>query len=332
MKRLFALLLALMLLLAACGKKEESPAPAPAPQPAPSAPVEEDISLAELNVEFVAGSRDTAQLMKLKGEFPDVFQKALAEFDVDVEKVNVTFGASADATAKALADGNVQVAFLPARSYYEHGGSMFAVALGLAAEEETEIYSIVMPVELGELIADGEEGAPETDGAEVPEDIIPGFDPLEALSAIPAEELVCAVPAQDKVALRALEYMLAQLRPDIDFAAVENIREYTTFTSNLFDADLVVRSGMGALTDSRFPTLTGIVLGGNILAVSGADEIIAGEQFRKALERAVEEIQMSEVWRPVLGYYGEAYYMPIQPEEEALTRWLYGFTEEKPLF
>jgi len=332
MKRMLALTLALamVLSLAACGKKEETPAPAP--QPAPSAPVEEDISLAELNVEFVAGSRDTAQLMKLKGEFPEVFQKALAEFDVDVEKVNVTFGASADATAKALADGNVQVAFLPARSYYEHGGSMFAVALGLAAEEETEIYSIVMPVELGELIADGEEGAPETDGAEVPEDIIPGFDPLEALSAIPAEELVCAVPVQDEVALRALEYMLAQLRPDIDFAAVENIREYTTFTSNLFDADLVVRRGMGALTDSRHPILTGIALGGSVVAVSAEDEIIAGEDFRAAAADALEEIQGSEVWRPVLAYYGDGVYLPIQPEEEALTRWLYGLTEEKPLF
>jgi len=337
MKRMLALTLALamVLSLAACGKKEETPAPAP--QPAPSAPVEEDISLAELNVEFVAGSRDTAQLMKLKGEFPDVFQKALAEFDVDVEKVNVTFGASADATAQALAAGAVQLAFLPARSYYQAGASAIAIASGSVAGDETEIYALVMPVELGELGVGGEgteETAPYSDGAEerVPEDIIAGIDALEALAAIPAEELIIALPTEDEMAWRALEYMLSGLRPDVDVAKLENVREYTTFTSNLFDADLVVRRGMGALTDSRHPILTGIALGGSVVAVSAEDEIIAGEDFRAAAADALEEIQGSEVWRPVLAYYGDGVYLPIQPEEEALTRWLYGLTEEKPLF
>ena len=327
MKRMLALLLALMLLLAACGKKEETPAPEPAPTP--SLPVEEDISLAELNMEFVVGARDTEQLMKLKAEFPDVFQKALAEFDVDAAAVNVTFGSSADATAQALASGAVQVGFLPAQSYYAAEG-MIAVASGLQMADETTVYSLIMPVELGL----GEERSEETDdfSTDVPEDIIEGFDPQEALAVIAAEDLICAVPTGDEVALRALEYMLAQVRPDIDFSEVENIQEYGTFTANLFDADLVVRSGMDALSDSRFPTLTGIVLGGSIVAVSAADEIVSSEQFRNALSRAIEEIQQSEVWCGVFDYYGDAYYLPIMEEEEILTRWLYGYSEEKPEF
>lgn len=325
MKRILALVLVLALCLAGCGKKEEE-APAPAPEkPAPTVPVKEDLTIAELAVEFVADGRNTEDMLKLKAEFPDVMKKALAEFDVDVERVTVTFGASAAATAEALAAGSVQVGFLPGRSYYEAGESLIAIATGIQTEGETEVYSLVMPVELGEL--DGEETA-----ENAPEDIIPGFDPLEALAVISAEELVCAIPAEDEMALRALEFMLFQLRPDIDFTKVENIREYTTFTSNLFDTDLVVRKGMEALSDSRHPALTGIALGGSMIAVSAADEVAAGEAFRAALSRAIDEIQLSEVWSAVFDYYGGAYYIPTSPEEERLSRWLYGYSDKKPAF
>ena len=111
MKRILSFLLALTLLaaLAGCGKREETPEPSGEQ----TLPTEDGITLAELNVEFVAGERDTDALLELKKELPPLLVGALADEGVTVGKVNVTFGASDEATADALARGTVQVGFLP---------------------------------------------------------------------------------------------------------------------------------------------------------------------------------------------------------------------------
>ena len=66
MKRMFSFFLALALLavLSGCGKQEPTPSRPDEPTPPP----EEGITLAELNVEFVAGDRDTDALMQLPME------------------------------------------------------------------------------------------------------------------------------------------------------------------------------------------------------------------------------------------------------------------------
>jgi len=68
MKRMFSFFLALALLavLSGCGKQEPTPSKPDEPTPPP----EEGITLTELNVEFVAGDRDTDALMQLKKELP----------------------------------------------------------------------------------------------------------------------------------------------------------------------------------------------------------------------------------------------------------------------
>ena len=111
MKRMFSFFLALALLavLSGCGKREPTPSRPDEPTPPP----EEGITLAELNVEFVAGDRDTDALMQLKKELPPLLIGALADEGVTVGRVNVTFGASDEATADALARGSVQVRFRP---------------------------------------------------------------------------------------------------------------------------------------------------------------------------------------------------------------------------
>lgn len=105
MKRMFSFFLALALLavLSGCGKQEPTPSKPDEPTPPP----EEGITLAELNVEFVAGDRDTDALMQLKKELPPLLIGALADEGVTVGRVNVTFGASDEATADALARGSV---------------------------------------------------------------------------------------------------------------------------------------------------------------------------------------------------------------------------------
>ena len=126
MKRMFSFFLALALLavLSGCGKQEPTPSKPDEPTPPP----EEGITLAELNVEFVAGDRDTDALMQLKKELPPLLIGALADEGVTVGRVNVTFGASDEATADALARGSVQVGFMPMETYLAHEDTLRLVS------------------------------------------------------------------------------------------------------------------------------------------------------------------------------------------------------------
>lgn len=127
MKRMFSFFLALALLavLSGCGKQEPTPSRPDEPTPPP----EEGITLAELNVEFVAGDRDTDALMQLKKELPPLLIGALADEGVTVGRVNVTFGASDEATADALARGSVQVGFMPMETYLAHEDTLRLVSV-----------------------------------------------------------------------------------------------------------------------------------------------------------------------------------------------------------
>ena len=114
MKRIFALLLALILALSlvACG---DSTPPSPAPD---DAVVDEPaaLQLDTLNIEFVIGERSASELMALQKELPPLLIAALAEQGCVVGKINVTFGASADATVRSLKSGAVDIAFLPSEA------------------------------------------------------------------------------------------------------------------------------------------------------------------------------------------------------------------------
>ncbi len=121
MKRIFVLVLALMLIfsLAACGEQEESDAPLPE-DPASShetgLPEPSALQLEALNIEFVIGERDAAELMALQRELPSLLIAALADQDCTVERISITFGTSAEATAQALQSGSIDVAFLPSEA------------------------------------------------------------------------------------------------------------------------------------------------------------------------------------------------------------------------
>ena len=134
MKRMFSFFLALALLavLSGCGKQESTPSKPDEPTPPP----EEGITLAELNVEFVAGDRDTDALMQLKKELPPLLIGALADEGVTVGRVNVTFGASDEATADALARGSVQVGFMPMETYLAHEDVLRLTSFALLPEPE----------------------------------------------------------------------------------------------------------------------------------------------------------------------------------------------------
>lgn len=112
-KRWLALAAALILTLAACGKRAAAPSVVPEGTPDTRTP----LTLDTLNVEFAVGGRDAETLLALQRAFPSALTEALATREVSVRAVNVTFGASGEATETAIRLGTVQLAFLPAEDY-----------------------------------------------------------------------------------------------------------------------------------------------------------------------------------------------------------------------
>jgi len=82
-----------------------------------SAGSEETLTLSSLSVELPR-ELDTAAAGKAMAELPE----RMAEFGVKIGSVSVTYGTSHAATGQALADGGVQLAFLPAADFLACGG------------------------------------------------------------------------------------------------------------------------------------------------------------------------------------------------------------------
>ena len=153
MKRIFALLLALTLVLslAACGTQSPT-LPSPAPDDAAEEP--EVLKLEELGVEFVVGSRKTSELMALQKELPPLLTAALAEQGCAVGKINITFGASADATAQALQSGSIDVAFLPSEACVLSDFRLRLIALENASAPAGEHFPDIVFSALSDVDAD----------------------------------------------------------------------------------------------------------------------------------------------------------------------------------
>lgn len=119
MRRIYQILTGVLLLalLAGCGGREKAPEQ-PVP-PAPPAAVEEAewMQIEELEAEVIRGSQSAGELMAALRELPEQLQTALAAQDVQAERITMTAGASPEATAQAVAEGGVDLAFLPAETF-----------------------------------------------------------------------------------------------------------------------------------------------------------------------------------------------------------------------
>ena len=264
MKRMFSFFLALALLavLSGCGKQEPTPSKPDEPTPPP----EEGITLTELNVEFVAGDRDTDALMQLKKELPPLLIGALADEGVTVGRVNVTFGASDEATADALARGSVQVGFMPMETYLAHKDTLRLVSV---PEEPAGDGGALHAWEtlLGSFWMDN------------------GSDP------------VFAVPVDDDVARRFLDSMMDVNANGMMADSIPRLTEYVSADEVFSTADLVVLHGE-APDEALWMEIYGCTVGGET-----ADAIVGGDEFAAALLAALEKLSADETAQTVLRLY-----------------------------
>lgn len=139
MKKYLALLcLFLLLCLSACRRQEVEEPPVPPDDVEEIEEIEEigePLQLESLSVEISRGSLTSEQLTSAVKELPALLEKHLtAEEPLQIGDIRVTVGDSSAVTARALAAGNIDLAFLSTEGFLEHGGEAAAL-YGAAAKD-----------------------------------------------------------------------------------------------------------------------------------------------------------------------------------------------------
>ena len=137
-RRVFAAALA-ALLLTGCGSRGESGSASS--QEAP----EEPVVIGTLALELPAGGdADAARA------FADSLPEAMAALGVEIGRVELSFSPSPAATAQALAEGGVDLAFLPAEDFLRAGGG-----LAILADGTPDTSGTLVPGERAEIVTAG---------------------------------------------------------------------------------------------------------------------------------------------------------------------------------
>lgn len=275
-RKFFVLLLALTLLLCACAKQPDPIDPTPdAPDALPQGFA---VTLAELSVEFVIGERSVDELAQLQKTLPALLIAALAEQNVAVSTVHVTFGASAEATAEALRAGSVQVGFLPAETYLAHEAALHLAAVGqpgtgvaILCDGSPAAQSIRTAVADGTLTWEMLAGASWC---------VRGERALAWLDAYLAERF--NGHDADELSITRLPEL-----PDEDFAMNDVAYDLTV---------MFFAPGDGATEES----IASGVLYDETAVVSAADEIVSSDAFTAALSAALEDESLADA----LALYG----------------------------
>ena len=139
-RRALAAMLA-ALLLPGCGTAGGDPGSASSSQEAPEAPV----VIETLALELPAGG-DTQAAQA----FADSLPEAMAALGVEIGRVELSFSPSPAATAQALAEGGVDLAFLPAEDFLRAGGG-----LAILADGTPDTSGTLVPGERAEIVTAG---------------------------------------------------------------------------------------------------------------------------------------------------------------------------------
>ena len=120
MKKILALILAMVLVLslAACGAKEEAPA---TEAPAAEAPAAAETEAArphfeKLTLEFVP-SKDADVIIAGTANLPELVKAEMANLGYDIDEVEITVGTNYDATGEAMSAGTIDIGWLPGGTY-----------------------------------------------------------------------------------------------------------------------------------------------------------------------------------------------------------------------
>ena len=265
MKRFVFFLVAclLALSLAACGADTTPTAPDD-----PSADAPEELTLDALRVEFVIGERDTDALMALQKELPPLLIDALAQWGCTVGKINITFGASAEATAQALQSGSIDVAFLPSEVYAACGNALRVAAAQIPTPEmqlET-VFLLLTESDVSRTIKEKDYAATYLDAH--------------------AGELVWLLPTGDEAAARcANRWLDYTCNLSLDDVTVKYYADAATLAPNAGDI-LVLRGTDGDITVDDW-IIDSCILEGECVAVNAADRITGSDEFVFALKSAL---------------------------------------------
>lgn len=265
MKRFVFFLVAclLALSLAACGADTTPTAPDD-----PSADAPEELTLDALRVEFVIGERDTDALMALQKELPPLLIDALAQWGCTVGKINITFGASAEATAQALQSGSIDVAFLPSEVYAACGNALRVAAAQIPTPEmqlET-VFLLLTESDVSRTIKEKDYAA-------------------TYLNAH-AGELVWLLPTGDEAAARcANRWLDYTCNLSLDDVTVKYYADAAALAPNAGDI-LVLRGTDGDITVDDW-IIGSCILEGECVAVNAADRITGSDEFVFALKSAL---------------------------------------------
>ena len=130
--------LSLMLLLCACGAPASGSASSAPSSSAPEGP----LTVGILALELPAGADLSAAR-----DFAAALPGAMAAQGVEIGSVELSFGASPAATAQALAEGGVDLAFLPAADFLAGSGGQ-----ALLADGEPDASGALIPGERAEIV------------------------------------------------------------------------------------------------------------------------------------------------------------------------------------
>ena len=123
MKKILALILAMVLVLSlgACGAKEETPATTAAPAATEAATDAAETEAArphfdKLTLEFVP-SKDADVIIAGTANLPELVKAEMANLGYDIDEVDITVGTSYDATGEAMSAGTIDIGWLPGGTY-----------------------------------------------------------------------------------------------------------------------------------------------------------------------------------------------------------------------
>lgn len=292
MKKILLCLSILLLLLTAC--HADTP-PIGEETPPLQQEQNQDLSISHLSIEFVVGDREQTDLFALRQALPPILLDSFADFGCHVDDLSITFGSSAAATAQALANGSVQIAWMPAESFSEYS-TLFSPIL--AEIPATQKYTLRIN---SSIFSKNKQADPTS-------------SPAEALGQFQWEDIASVawlLPEKDAPSLAWLDEILAENFDGRRTDALENV-SYGTAEADLSSYAIILDDN-NMYNNTNFWVATEVPLYQEIIVLSRADDIISDPSFVQLFSSMIEQLS-TQADNP-LQNYGSGKYISLQDSE-----------------